>query len=229
MNDSPAAILPAVAFWYLTSGKNDPTANPQAVARNMQPLNEQLGRINSMPEAGREVDQPRLEPLRRLENNGQNITQAPLGGVKAGNSPELHAEDLRPDRIAQPDNPNWTDGERKFAAKLVETMKGLTGGEPAKGLFPVRKDPVKPPSTAGIPAYSNAGRGTMPAAHHGEGQENHGKKDEHGKKEGDQKQPEKKETAPMPTPKGEQKQPDKKDGQPQPQPATNPPKNPEKK
>ena len=109
-------------------------------------------------------------------------------------------------------------------------MKGLVENPQAKGLFPVRKDPVKPPATAGMPAYSNAGRGTMQAAHHGEG------KDDHGKKDGDAKQPEKKDTAPMPTPKGEQKPPEKKDGQPQqpkkdgqPQPQPNPPKGQEKK
>jgi hypothetical protein len=193
-----ASIVAFAAFTYLMAVPKDPLANPHAVERNKAVLNERLGRIGR----GTETDQPRLEPLRRLEKYDQTAEQPPTtqppvaGGVKAGNSPELHAEDLRPDRIADPKDPNaanWTDADRKFAGKLVEATK--TAGENPQvrsALFPVRKDPVKPPDTSRMPSYSSGGRGTVSAGH-----DDHAGHD-HGKKEPEKKEPEKKETAPMP-------------------------------
>lgn len=182
------------AFVYLMAPHKDPMANPQAADRNAQPLNDRLGRLGR----GTETDQPRLEPLRKLEDHGQTnhqpfTSQPPTGGVRAGNSPELHAEDLRPERIADPRNPNaadWTDKDRQFAGKIVDATKTLAGSSATRAaLFPVRKEQVKPQDTAGMPSYSNGGRGTQPAAAHDDHGHDHGKKDE------------KKETAPMPAPK----------------------------
>lgn len=191
------AIATAVAigaFVYLMRTTKDPMANPQAAERNAQPLNERLGRL------GRDTpsEQPRLEPLVKLEDYNQTARQPPTtqpstGGVRAGNSPELHAEDLRPERIADPKNPNagdWTDKDRAFAGKIVDaTRKAAADSGVRSALFPVRKDQVKPTDTSRAPSYSSGGRGTKPTAHHDD--HDHGKKDE------------KKETAPMPTPKGE--------------------------
>lgn len=197
-----AFAVAGVVFWYFVSAPRDPMANPQTVARNKAPLNERLDRINENPTPNREVDQPRLEPLQRLENNGQYITQPPLGGVKAGNSPELHPEDLRPGRIADPNDPgagNWTEGERRFAGKIVEATRAAADSTQVQAaLFPHRKEQVRPGDSSRGPSYSNAGRGAAPAAPH----DDH----DHGKKGDD-----KKGTAPVPTPKGDPPAPPKKD------------------
>jgi hypothetical protein len=184
-----ASIVAIAAFTYLMNVPKDPLANPQAVEQNSAPLNDRLDRLGRATPS----EQPRLEPLQRLENNGQTIPQSPLpGGVRAGNSPELHPEDLRPTRIADPKDPNaanWTEKDRQFAGKIVEATK--TAGENDQvrsALFPVRKDQVKPPDTSRMPSEASAGRGTVPAAPH----DDHAGHD-HGKKE-----PDKKETAPMP-------------------------------
>jgi hypothetical protein len=202
-----ATAVAIAAFVYLMAVPKDPMVNPQAAERNNAPLNDRLGRIGR----GTETDQPRLEPLRRMEEYDQTarqpaLTTPPLaGGVKAGNSPELHAEDLRPERIADPKNPNaadWTDKDRAFAGKIVEAAKSAGGSDAVRSaLFPVRKEQVKPDDTSRIPSYSSGGRGTKPAAAHDD--HDHEKKDDHKEpdkaKDGDKK----KETAPMPTPKGE--------------------------
>jgi len=204
-----ASVVAISVFTYLMTVPKDPLANQQAAAQNEAPLNQRLGRLGR----GTETDQPRLEPLRRLEDYDQTkrqppVTQGPVaGGVRAGNSPELHAEDLRLTRIADPNDPNaanWTEKDRQFAAKVIEATKSAGANAQVRAvLFPVRKDQVKPPDTSRMPSEANAGRGTVSAAHDDHAGHDHGKKDEH-------KEPEKgkdggkKETAPMP------KQPEKK-------------------
>ena len=95
------AISVAVGgFWYLMSqDPNDPYAHPDAVARGDVPLNDRLSRTDrfGMRENDplREVDQPRLEPLKRWRLNGKTTTRPEL---PTGNSPQIHPEEIGPDR-----------------------------------------------------------------------------------------------------------------------------------
>src|SRR5262249_31752755 len=59
------------AFYYLMAVVKDPMANPQAAERNNAPLDDRLGRLGR----GTPNDQPRLEPLVRLEDYNQTKHQ----------------------------------------------------------------------------------------------------------------------------------------------------------
>lgn len=85
-----------VLFAVYSKPTVDPNAHPQAKARNEADLNARIGRIGR----GKEVDQPRLEPLRERTGPSRAITSPEKPGV---NSPEFHPEDLIPteDRYPQ--------------------------------------------------------------------------------------------------------------------------------
>jgi hypothetical protein len=115
----PIAVLltGAAAFvitWVLFSKIFDPKINnPEptfeaAAKRNAEPLNDRLGRISSTdPKA--EFQQPRLEGLMKTErikpdpNRDYEVTAefTPTQPTKEGNSPRLHSDDLRPERIKE--------------------------------------------------------------------------------------------------------------------------------
>lgn len=158
-----AFVVAAVAYKMLSGEERDPFTHPDAVAREQEPLNNRLARIErkGLDETNprREMDQPRLEPLRRLEGNGLFYARPEL---PTGNSPEIHPEEISPDRVAALQRAGYTDGDKKTARiPIADAMKIAVAG---KTLFPVQKVPSNPVSTADRPSTSNAGRSTPPAA-----------------------------------------------------------------
>jgi hypothetical protein len=208
-----AFLVAASVYGYFAATKTnaDPMANPQAVARNEAPLDERLSRIDRQgldKDKYREVDQPRLEPLRRLAGEGQSTTQPPL---PTGNSPEIHPEDIRPDlrpeKVPGLFRSGWVGAGKKAARiPITDALKLAADKKVAGTVLPVRKDPIKLPTSDQLPSSANAGRGGQPGEHHDH--DHHGK-DDHGKKN----------EAPMPKPGGEPKKEDpKKETPPAPQP-----------
>jgi hypothetical protein len=154
---------------------------PQVERLNMdggadRPINERLDRISStqpknLPDQpATVVPQPRLEYLKTTESKAGD--DPPYYRSKlptpTGNSPELHPEDLRPDRyVARFGDPavgrpilseyGWADEGKKLARMPIdEAIKHVVR---AKKL-PVRKDPVQLERTSEDKArQSNAGRG----------------------------------------------------------------------
>lgn len=112
----PIAVLitGAIAFtvtWLLFANIFDPKIQyappdyPEAAERNAAPLNDRFARISSSdPNAA--VQQPRLEGLQQTEkhkpdpNKDYTVTAEMFvtQPTKEGNSPQFHADDLRPDR-----------------------------------------------------------------------------------------------------------------------------------
>lgn len=148
------------SFIAYPKGGVKPNAHPGAVDRNKAPLNDRLNRIGR----GKEVDQPRLEPLKLRSGDARAITRPELP-VAEGNSPELHPEDLIPTKERFPE---LYSAEGKYG--LDKTM-GLSN-EGLLQLFPVQKPGTKPASSQHVPTSSNAGRGAeessvvLPAAPH---------------------------------------------------------------
>jgi hypothetical protein len=213
-----AALVALGVYTYFMAVPADPMANPQAVARNREPLDERLARIERAgleKNVQREVDQPRLEPLRRLANEGQVTTQPPL---PTGNSPEIHPEDirpdLRPDKVPGLFQAGWVGAGKKAARiPITDAMKLATDKKAGANVLPVRKDPIRLPTSDQLPSGSNAGRGGKPGEAHDDHDHDHGK-DAHKKGE-----PGKKDEAPMPKPASEPKKDEpKKDTSPAPQP-----------
>ncbi len=135
-----------VLFSVYSKPTVDPKAHPQAKARNEADLNTRLGRIHR----GGEVDQPRLEPLRMRSGEARAITRPEL---PTGNSPELHPEDLIPNKDRFPE--------------LYATDKGRIGldktmaldGDALKSLFKSSAPPLVEEASRFAPSGSNAGRG----------------------------------------------------------------------
>jgi hypothetical protein len=117
---------------YPKKGVN-PNAHPGAAGRNKEPLNERLNRIGR----GHEVDQPRLEPLKLRSGDARAISRPELS-VAEGNSPELHPEDLIPNKDRFP--ALYAGGNGRIG--LDKTM-GLSD-EGLKCYFPVQKTGTKP-------------------------------------------------------------------------------------
>jgi hypothetical protein len=135
-------------FYFIAYPKGDPRAHPGAAERNKAPLNERLNRI----QRGHEVDQPRLEPLRLREGDARAITRPELP-VAAGNSPELHPEDLIPTKERFPDL--YAGGGGKSG--LDKTM--ALSDDALKDLFRVQAHGTAPPNSQHVPSPANAGRG----------------------------------------------------------------------
>ena len=152
-------------FVYLMAVPNDPRANPAAVKANEAPTNERLARIDrkgSDGNPGVKADNPRLEPLRQLEGDGQTITRPPL--PDGYNSPELHPEEinpaLRPDSVpALAKSGKQPDGTVHLT--ISDAMSKATGSRKAE-VLPVRKDQVKPTPSDMRPTGANAGRARSP-------------------------------------------------------------------
>lgn len=162
------AFLVALGFFlYLMDVPTDPRANPAAAKANDAPTNERIGRIDRKGSDGNpdvKADNPRLEPLRQLEANGQTITRPPL--PDGYNSPELHPEEinpaLRPESVpALTKSGKQPDGSAHLP--IADAMAKATGARKAE-VLPVRKDQVKPTSSDNKPTGANAGRGPSPVA-----------------------------------------------------------------
>jgi hypothetical protein len=145
-----------VVFRFIRTPGEDPNAHPMVVERNNTPLDERLDWIHR----GGKIDQPRLEPLRRLNTNEGDpraITRPPLAD---GNSPEFHADDIHPSPENTPAlyQSGWTDPNKTSARLTIdEAMKVWLA--PKNKLFQVQKPGMEPPNSATIPTAANAGRG----------------------------------------------------------------------
>lgn len=154
-----AFVTTTILFYYLAPTPERPDAHPLAVERNRAPLEERLARISR----GKEVDQPRLEPLRIRTGDARAITrpEAPVG-----NSPEIHPEDLRPSPTTTPDlyRAHWLDTNRTAARVTIDDAMRLVL---EKNLLPVSKDAMPPLRSTQLPTAANAGRTPVSAPHFG--------------------------------------------------------------
>lgn len=141
-----------VLFSFISKPAADPNAHPQAKARNEADLNARLHRIGR----GREVDQPRLEPLRERESRGKADATAITRPEKPGvNSPELHPEDLIPNKDRHPEL--YQGGGVSLDKVFAVSDEGL------KGLFKSSSAPLSEDPPYSSYSGSDAGR----SAHRG--------------------------------------------------------------
>jgi hypothetical protein len=156
-----AFSVAAGAFAYFNAPPpNDPFAQPEAVKRNAEGINEQLSRTmrEGLFKNKPNVDQPRLEPLRRLEGDGMFYARPPL---PTGNSPEIHVDAIKPDRVAALHTAGYADHDKKFAhIPIGEAMKAAV----KEKMFPVQKNGSKATPTADKPSESSGGFGVQPPA-----------------------------------------------------------------
>ena len=104
------------------------------------------------------MDQPRLEPLKRLENDGLYWLRVVMPN---GNSPEIHPEEIKPDRVAELQTKGFTDKDHKFAKIPIGEAMKIAASD--KAMFPVRKNQSKATPTADKPSSSSGGAGVQPA------------------------------------------------------------------
>ena len=158
-----AFTVAAGCFAYFNAPEpKDPFAHPETVARGEEKTNARLERTERgglRVNDKREVDQPRLEPLKRLEADGMFIARPPL---PTGNSPEIHPDEIKPDRVAALHTAGYADHDKKFARIPIDDAMKLAVGD--KAMFPVQKNGTKPAGTADKPSSSNGGAGVQPAA-----------------------------------------------------------------
>ena len=140
--------------------KKDPFAHPEAVAESIKGTNERLDRTarEGLFKTKPIVDQPRLEPLKRLEKDGMFIARP---AMPTGNSPEIHPEEIKPDRVAALQTAGFTD-DHKFARIPIGDAMELAVAD--KAMFPVQKSTSKPTPSADKPSSSSGGAGVQPAA-----------------------------------------------------------------
>lgn len=142
-----------VLFRWLAYPPGDPKAHPVASERNKAPLNDRMARIGR----GKEVDQPRLEPLRLRTGDDTKSRGITRPEAKEGNSPELHPEDL----IATPER--FPALFQSAAGKYGLDRTMALGDDALAKLFPVAKAGTQLPSSLTASTGSNAGRGVPPA------------------------------------------------------------------
>lgn len=142
----------SVIFYFIAPSISDPSEHPQAIERNNKSLNERLDRIGR----GKEVDQPRLEDLKQRTGNARAVTQPE---TQEGNSPWLHAEDLRPSKEHMPQlfETKWLD-----ANKTVARISIADAMEMADKLFKVQTPASLLLNSMTVPTAANAGRGVPP-------------------------------------------------------------------
>lgn len=146
----------SMIFYFIFPSTVDPQANPQAVERNNAPIAERLGRIYR---GSKDVDQPRLEPLKIRTGKSRAITSPESA---TGNSPELHPEDIIPSVKNTPAlyRSGWSDANKTVAHITIDDAAELLL---QKGLLPVSKTPSAPQTTAHLPSAANAGQGSGPS------------------------------------------------------------------
>jgi hypothetical protein len=156
-----AFSVAAGAFAYFRTPEPDRYAHPDAIEKAKQGTNDRLSAIDR---AGlqkndlRQVDQPRLEPLKRLEADGLFHLRVPM---PTGNSPEIHPEEIKPDRVAALQSAGYADKDHKFAKIPIADAMRIAVAD--KAMFPVQKNGSKPTPTADKPSSSNGGAGVQPA------------------------------------------------------------------
>jgi hypothetical protein len=136
-----AFFTTTILFWYFTNSVSFPNAHPQAVERNQVALNERLARINR---GSKDVDQPRLEPLRQRGPNERAIPSPEVGQ----NPPYLHPEDIRAEPGRTPE---------LFGRAKTPIDKIIAAAD--KNLFPVQKEKSGPLPSTNVSTEANAGRG----------------------------------------------------------------------
>jgi len=141
-----------------------PTAETEKILkRNAASANDRFAMTNSVdpkPLEGKVVAQPRLEALQRMEGNDPDHYRSKLP-LPTGNSPEIHPEDLRPDRYVDPAS------RRKVLIETAWIVEGKVAhipiDEAMKAVLkklPVRKEPVAVTGTSESRSkQSSAGRG----------------------------------------------------------------------
>jgi len=109
-----------IVFAFVSHTEVDPNANPFAVKQNEAPLNDRIGRI----QRGGTVDQPRLEPLRERTGDEQAISRPE---TPTGNSPEIHPEDIRPNRENTPElyKVGWIEADKSVARITIDDAMRL--------------------------------------------------------------------------------------------------------
>jgi hypothetical protein len=188
-----------ILFGFIAYPKGSAGAHPEAAERNKRPLNERLmDNDRGLGSAKTGDGQPRLEPLRLRSGPARAITRPEL---PAGNSPEIHPEDIRPSK-------------ERFPAMYGEGGSGVGIGQvmgldqaALKSLFPVQKGATTLPASEHVPTLANAGRGASeskvilpPLPKGAEPKANGPKKEGNQPEKKDQKQPEKNTPAPAPPP-----------------------------
>jgi hypothetical protein len=135
-----------VLFGIYSKKAPDRNTHPLAAERNKADLNTRLDRIRR----GGEVDQPRLEPLRRRKGSPEAITSSQ---EESGNSPELHPEDL----IATSDR--YPELFKSDANRVGLDQSLALDQNALNALFKTQATGTKPPVMQFSPTGSNAGRG----------------------------------------------------------------------
>lgn len=144
------AVTTAI-FWYFAEPDKNPAAHPAATARNAAPLSEQLNRIGR----GKEVDQPRLEPLVIRDGGNQTFSRKPVGD---NNAPLIHPEQLRPSKENTPGlyKAGWVE-QGKVARIPIDDAMAVAAKD---GVLKAAKGGARP--AGGLrhsPTAANAGRG----------------------------------------------------------------------
>jgi hypothetical protein len=161
-----AFSVAAGVFFYFMSSANEPSplAHPEAIDRGNAKLNERLERIDRKGLATnpkREVDQPRLEPLKQLAADGNAVSMATTRlEMPTGNSPQIHPEEISPDRVPALQHAGYVDAQKKYAR--IPIADAMTIALEGNTFFPVQKSPSKPLGTSTRPSTSNGGMGEMP-------------------------------------------------------------------
>ena len=156
-----AFTVAAGSFAYWNRTETDKFAHPDAVAKAARGHNDTLEateRAGLRNNPKREVDQPRLEPLKRLEKDGLYWARVAMPN---GNSPELHPDEIKPDRVAALQSAGFTDKDHKFAKIPIGEAMRIAAND--KAMFPVQKNGSKATPTADRPSSSSGGAGVQPA------------------------------------------------------------------
>ena len=160
------AVAAGVFAYVMAKGREtDPRAHPEGLARGNAPLNERLARISQKGSTTvpSEVDQPRLETLKRLQGNDQKgtfqfTTQPEL---PTGNSPWIHPEELQPGRYEGLNRAEYLDKDKKTARIPIDDAMRLMIEQKR---LPAAANGVRPQGVVEQPTNGNAGRGGLPKA-----------------------------------------------------------------
>lgn len=154
-----AFSVAAGAFAYFNGAPpQDPYAHPDAVERSREGTNARWARTERAgleKNPRREVDQPRLEPLQLLEKDGMYFSRPPL---PKGNSPEIHVDDIKPDRVADLHTRGLNESKQYAHIPIGEAMDLVID----KKLLPVNKNGSKPTPSAERPTAASGGAGVEP-------------------------------------------------------------------
>ena len=147
--------------WFNATPEKDKFAHPDAVAQSEQGTNERLDRTSreGLFKNKPLVDQPRLEPLKRLEKDGMFIARPEM---PTGTSPEIQPDEIKPDRVAALHTAGYTNPNKTFARIPIDEAMKLAAAD--KAMFPVAKNGSKPSGSADKPSSSSGGAGMQPAA-----------------------------------------------------------------